>query len=269
MSMAIFNSYVSLPEGKLFVENIRFRWMAIGLLSCLIQIHRPISWWGFRPMRSTFAGGIDFDWLSSATVGNHLSLATWSIYHGWQLTLTSWLSLSINPSAFLSWIRYMSGWWWRTRTSTMASEMAFPIDAELALDTSWHCACHADVARRHGPELGALGALGPLGPLVMLQMVAVADIHWSWTTSKPADPGPSFMGLATRQMVGQVSFSHGVDRVDRGEKWVDICPMACTFPSRLKCNEWSNLLHPLKLHRGPGIWSARGRVWLMYCIKFV
>ena len=25
MSMAIFNSYVSLPEGKLFVENIRFR----------------------------------------------------------------------------------------------------------------------------------------------------------------------------------------------------------------------------------------------------
>ena len=56
------------------------------------------------------------------------------------------------------------------------------------------------MARRHGPELGALGALGPLGPLgplVMLKMVAVADIHWSWTTSKPADPGPSFMGLAT------------------------------------------------------------------------
>ena len=46
------------------------------------------------------------------------------------------------------------------------------------------------------------------------------------------------MGLATAgEMVGQVSFSHGVNRVDRGEKWVDICPMACTFPSRLKCNE--------------------------------
>jgi hypothetical protein len=98
MSMAIFNSYVSLPEGKLFVENIRFRWMAIVMFDSNPSTNLLVRLSAYAQHLCRW----DWFWLVEFSHGWQPLIPCNLVYIPWVTTNTYQLAKSIHQSVSFS-----------------------------------------------------------------------------------------------------------------------------------------------------------------------